>query len=435
MTKWVDSNATGGTDTGDSWTNAYLTIQQALTAASAGEEIWVAAGGTPHNETLAAGNVTLTCANGTDASPVVVLSIDPADDSYNPVSVAQITTNTPATDDLDLSGWFNLCGIALKCDLLSPFVTSYMRMVCIDCLIEVDTYITADRTRCSLELRGCTITNTSATMSQGTIWLYYCDLLVDNCTFTTPIDTTPPGLITATTSHCTITVKNSDFSAYTSFVSGVIRVVTEDTACKYLFINNKMAAGEPLLNVSAMSAGSELVAYNTGSGNTLTDYYYLNYYGEVLDSTSIYLTGSDGVTNYSFLMDPSGNGLKEQVQPLRFMLGSVQLDASASETVKVNITYDNATALQDDELWIEVEYADDTTNQGLIATTAPGIGVTPSNLTTNSESWTGTSGFTNGVTAHCITSAISDGKACMARVYVCLAKDQTVYVCPEVVVD
>ena len=50
MTIYVDSNKTGGADNGTSWTDAYLTFQQALNdAAALGSDIYVHTGASsPH---------------------------------------------------------------------------------------------------------------------------------------------------------------------------------------------------------------------------------------------------------------------------------------------------------------------------------------------------------------------------------------------------
>jgi len=430
MTQYVDSTATGGSNNGTNWANAWLASQSALTNAAAGEEVWVSVN---HAEVLSAGNQTLTCSNGTDAAPVVVLSMTPvgaAGGTYTAGSSTQIRTNTVASDDLSLTGSMYWVGIMFSADLINPSVgnNSYRRFV--DCHITSDFQLNCTSSSVEVNFFGCTLVNTNSaitgtgafTGARGTRYVF------DNCVFSALTDADPVNFFYDAGNEISIFVKDCDLSALSGF-SGSIFAITGSS--RAITVNSKFPA-ETI--AGTLIPGAYISMFNSGAGNTNVDRYVKDYFGEVSDSTSIYLAGSDGTTSYSFLMDPSGNGAKEQVQSLRYLLGAISIDASAGVTIKVNITYDSATPLQDDEFWIEVEYADDTTNLGLIATTAPGLATTPSNLTTNSESWTGTGGFSNPVTAHCITSAISDGKACMALVYACLVKDQVVYVCPEIVV-
>jgi len=222
-----------------------------------------------------------------------------------------------------------------------------------------------------------------------------------------------------------------DFSAINNLSSGFFYFASSEGTTVTLE-NCSLPTGETL--TYNLPAGCVVNMYNT-IGNTLVDRYYEDYYGIVSESTSVYLAASDGTTSYSYLFDPGSNGLIEQTQGLRFLVGCVpDFDATAGDQIKVNIVYDSATRLQDDEIWLDVEYMDDTTSQSLWVDTLPGLDGTPANLTANSESWTGTSGMTNEQTEHLITSAISDGKAGPAKVWLVLTKDQDVYVCPDIVV-
>ena len=168
------------------------------------------------------------------------------------------------------------------------------------------------------------------------------------------------------------------------------------------------------------------------SGNATYDFYKNSYEGTVEDNTSIYRSGgaSDGTTALSVKMVSSANCVENLIA-----LDSIAITGWTTSTTEKTFTvegvWDSATNIQDDEIWMELEYpADNSSGLGAIAKDKCAILGTPANQTASTETWTGTSGFSN-ENKFKLSVTVTPGKAgpITARVYLAKAST-TVYIDP-----
>jgi len=98
--------------------------------------------------------------------------------------------------------------------------------------------------------------------------------------------------------------------------------------------------------------------YNCDNADTNYRLWIEDFSGAIRDETTIVKTGgaSDGTTPIAWKMTTDSNA-NEAVSPLISDPIPVWIDSTgASKTVEVDFVHDGATALQDDEVWMEVEY-------------------------------------------------------------------------------
>jgi len=171
-------------------------------------------------------------------------------------------------------------------------------------------------------------------------------------------------------------------------------------------------------------------------------YFYEKYrQGEVLEETGIYRNAGatyDGTNHFSTELVSNTNATTPS--PLATQLGSQYIDTddfTTTVTVTVHFAVDGSTtALNDDEFWIEVEYADGADNAlGVIASTKAEPLVTAAAPTTETALWTGLGGtnkqmsisktITIGTTAGTIASGLVRVTAYMGKA------SQTAFVCPQ----
>lgn len=102
-------------------------------------------------------------------------------------------------------------------------------------------------------------------------------------------------------------------------------------------------------------------------------------------------------------------------------------------TVKVHFLHDSLTDLQNDEIWLNVFYLNESgSNHYALSTSKMALLGTPSDLTNNSETWS-TTGMTNPNKQE-VSVSVTPQKAGYIMVYVCggTGAAKTLYVCPKV---
>jgi hypothetical protein len=192
------------------------------------------------------------------------------------------------------------------------------------------------------------------------------------------------------------------------------------------------------------STSTRTESYMVGIGDEFYGFDVRDYYGHAEDDTGVYRTAANAIydqsgSQYSMKVTPTAGSTYGE--PFRVQLWEQWVDANP--TLTVECFYDAATALNDDECWIEIEYPDatnkahkklDVTARSADVTTAgnrTGAGIGASAL--DATDWTGESGSNQQFDKLAVT--ISGGAAGVHRVFFCLATGATtpaVYVCPDV---
>jgi hypothetical protein len=116
---------------------------------------------------------------------------------------------------------------------------------------------------------------------------------------------------------------------------------------------------------------------------------------------------------------------------------AVAIGATGSKTVTVEVAFDNAAELTNADLWLELGYlgtGSGAPQETWASTRAADILATPANLTSSSEAWTGTGGWSNAKTRK-LTTTVTVNEGGILRARVCSTKALTIYVDPILNVD
>ncbi len=178
--------------------------------------------------------------------------------------------------------------------------------------------------------------------------------------------------------------------------------------------------------------------YNCDSSDTNYRLIIKDFSGTITSETTIVRTGgaTDGTTPISWRMVCNSNA-NDSLYPLISDPISVWNETVGSAlTVTVEIVHDSVTALEDDEVWVEVEYLG-TSGRPLGSTASDhraDVLTTAVAQTSSSETWT-TTGLTNPNKQKLSVSITPQEKGFLtARVFLAKASAYTIYVDPEITV-
>lgn len=171
--------------------------------------------------------------------------------------------------------------------------------------------------------------------------------------------------------------------------------------------NCKLPGTVTLFSGSPISPNTAEQVFKVDASDDADGYWKLNrkfYAGTAEYSSSIYRTGGSEYASgsgYSLEMTTNSSA-KENVSCIRQRItGYGAVDATTSADVAVHLTYDDATVWNNDDFSIEVKYHDATDEAlGQWARTKPTTAADAGDRTaftdvSSTETWTGTSGFTN----------------------------------------
>lgn len=390
-----------GTDSGADWTNAAETLVAGLAAAGNGDKVFVHTGATtPHSESTAA-SITLTA--GIQGAPKIIVAVDKDNsDAYAPIAeggTAQI--NTTAGGDIRLDGYGVCYGLGFNADDDITALGAGEFWILEECKIVEGSgsHIQVGNASC-FHFINCFVDAGSA-LSVGMVWARDGGTILVNGGKQINGSSNSGQRIADCDRGGHIIIKDFDASAATAgtWAEAVSSGLVEMYRVK---VNSGMTVG--LANVTA---GGRLICHSVGTADQFYSYYYEDQNGVVQEDTSIYLDATyDGTNGYSLKAVSDAANADEFISPLRFKIGSFWTrDFGSAQTATVQLNYDNATNLQNDECWIDLTFQDETDQvlgkhiyndgQTPAGTRMTDIQDTPANLSAGSGTWTGTGGWSN----------------------------------------
>lgn len=439
---YVRSTDGNNADDGSTWALANASIAGAITDAAAGDTIYVS---DAHNESITT-NTTWTFP-GTNAAPNLIICGDDAAEPPTAVSTAgAISVN--AAGSLTFAGslyWYGGVisgGTSGASNIVFGNNVNQSRVVLEDVTLRLRGGTTATiglgnttaNVQHELELRNCLIRGSSASHriavtggsfvwrgggieSGGTAWT---------------------GLVSAFGISGRQAGRFVGESLDLSNLDATAQIFPSSAAGPFLakLMNCKLPSSftGTLAGSAITTPGYRAEAWNVDETDTNYRLWIEDYAGAIKSETTLVRTGgaSDGTTGISWRMATSADA-EYPTHILRSPpIASEWIDSTgSSKTVTVEILHDSATALDDDEVWIEVQY---------LGTSGFPLGVigddskadvlaTPAAQTTSSETWT-TTGMTNPNKQKLAVTFTPQEKG-VALVTVCVAKaSYTLYVDP-----
>jgi hypothetical protein len=235
---------------------------------------------------------------------------------------------------------------------------------------------------------GCTVKFSAAGSAiTGTVsWRWSGGSLLSGGTSPTALFTTPLGL-----------VENVDLSN----ADPAMNIASASLANLVFSIRNCQlpALWSGAFNSSTPQQGSVLALHNCDSAGTNYILHRQTQFGDAYSETTLVRTGgaSDGTTPLSWKMvsvAASGTFPITALQTGEFVIWN---DTTGSpKTITVEVLYDSATTLQNDEIWLEVNYYAASGNpQGtLVSSAMANVLSTPANIASSTATWT-TTGMSN----------------------------------------
>jgi hypothetical protein len=175
--------------------------------------------------------------------------------------------------------------------------------------------------------------------------------------------------------------------------------------------------------------------HQCSNSNIIYDFYEANMFGILSQNIAIYATGgaNNGVTPFSMKMvSASSSFVKDGIIAFESLAINGWTNSVTEKTFTIEGIYDSVTNLQNDEVWAELQYPNNSSGLGLLVNTKCTILTAPADLTVSTKAWTST-GITN-VNKFKFTFTVTPGKAgpIMARIYLAKAAT-TIYIDPMIV--
>lgn len=453
-------NSAGGTNAGTSWGNAFTTIASALSGATSSDIIVVAH---DHTQSFAA-NTTFDPANGTMARPMPILCVNDTANYSDTGGTMNGTLSTGAVLQTTTAGYQLIFGdgssywYGFEFKTTSGAVNGYFSFGPASIAgAEIAVFDTCTFTHLS------TGSSTSIRIGHAVndpdqvkvLWLntnYSC-ASANNYFLVQRLGVFEwrGGSVSGTVPTAGLFQQTSSTNPYRGDVlivgvnlnsMGSNPIVGNGWGGKVNIVGCRLGSSYVAVDsgVTWYGADDEVIVTNSDSADS-------NYvaerhtpYGTVKRQTGIYLTTggaaqpdvATGTTYHSDSLVSHTTNVPQKWNPLAGQWYYAWVDTTASaKTVSLKVAYDNATVLKDDELYIEVEYMGDNTNNTPLfsfADTVPSnhpIG-SGSNLTDTSEAWTGTGAWSNKKT-HTLSKSITNQSKGWLRARINYAKNSSSY--------
>lgn len=410
---FVRSTDGNDADNGTTWALAKATLTGGLAVAAAGDTIYVSDN---HSESTAAA-ITLT-SPGTAASWVRILCVDDAGDPASPTTLATsaIVATTGAASNISFAGFaychgitFNAGNSSNQADIRFTSVTPWHWHLK-SCNVVLNNTSTSSRIQIgsgtvSSDAVGAVFEDTPMTFGSTSQFTYLCGVDFEWFGASSTIGgTVPTVLFTPLQGFPSIAfIHGVDLSAAGSGKSLVDQ--SQRTTGRILFANCKLGAsvgivtGTPDANDSAVI---EISNCDSGDTNYRNERY--TYHGSQTMNTTVYRDSgaSDGTTSYGWTV--LGARIQKHIASFRTSPIVGFINSTGSKTFTISYIHTGASALQDDEIWLELEYLG--SGSFPISTITTDRKSTPLSTAANQTADT-SSDWDNGVTARANTTAYS----------------------------
>ncbi len=397
----VYCDSVNGSDTSpyETLAKAAVLFLTAVDELSAGEDLLITS---DHSE--APGSSQTYAFPGTASQPNRVISIDPADETYEKATGIQINLATSGTFDMTITGFVKFYGISIEIGDDIATIASLMHVLWDDCLIE---FSRAGGVLWSIGSssgqHGMKFKNTEINFSGGgannAIALVGTEVEFHGGKIAWT-GTQPTVLFTGSFRLATLRMAGTDLSDITNPL-----IDLSDASELKVELHNCLIAGS-ITTGTILNAGTQVLASgcDTTGGNKLYRLDYVDYYGSTVHDDAIFVT-TDGAKDpdgnkISWKIDTTANA-KEFSEPHISPPIPIWVNSTGSKTFTIKGIWDSPVDIQTDEAWIEIEFLEasadtdsafENDGDANIKISIDGNSVDQDN---NTETWTGTSGFTN----------------------------------------
>lgn len=423
----------GGSNTSpyETWAKAATSFATAVSAASAGDRIII---GHDHSETI--GSVTYAFPGIISSPNEMISALSTAGGStvtYTKAGNIQISVTSDASQDLSITGYVKFFGVSIR--VADNFTTSGSGSLVDfdDSVLEIGSGQSGQWQMGGIEQNLIRLKNTDVNFSFGT-GFFACG---NNTDFvweggTLSLGGQPTALFDDFSRMAQVNVMGVDLSALTSALLDISESAKIEARFRHCLLNSGVA-----LSTGAIGARSSRILMSGCDDTTGNDLYrleYIDYWGSTVHDDTIFRDGgaSDGATRISWKMVSTANAA-EFSEPTKSPPVVAWVDSIGSKTFTVHLVFDGVTDLDDDEVWLELEYleASADTDSAFADDRSADITATPAAQATSTETWIGTGGFTN-ENKQQLDVAVTVNRVGPIIARVCLAKPSTtIYVDPK----
>lgn len=354
---YVDS-AGSNTSPYDTWAKAATTLQTALTAYTAGDEIWVAHN---HAETPGASVTWTDSAAATALQRVPIYRVNSGTNSYDPTTGADTKQLDISAGEYDLVnvGWMDYHGLYLHIgddifDTQSLIATTWT-----DCYLLLSSASAYFRFGNSSSNSQSVMKNTTIDSTGGSLTFLPSggDMKFYGCTFKGPAQST--GLFRAATNReGNYIFEGCDFSGLTGTII-LFDLNVSAAVFDIKLINCLMPTTYTLHDSGFTHDHQSLEIYNSDDAGNLYVSRKETVRGTVNEDTGVYVSGgfqdADGTTSLSMVMTTRA-ATTEPHTPLESLPILARIESTGAKTFTVECVENFTTALTKREAWIEVYY-------------------------------------------------------------------------------
>lgn len=194
--------------------------------------------------------------------------------------------------------------------------------------------------------------------------------------------------------RCGVSILDSDLSGFNA--GTYFSVANAFTG--FVQVTNCKLHATPALVTGTWPRAFEMTLINTDSGDTKTVFEYRNRLGTIMENASIYANASAQMNGTSLSWEIVTTSACNEAEPFVTPWLHAWGDSTSAQNAGFRLIHDSATNLHNRNCWADIEYASDASfPKGTLGSTrnATPFDGSSADLSSDSETWTGTGGFAN----------------------------------------